>query len=90
MKKVSINTKHFDMPSIKIAKTHYFPYPCDVKVTGDKLEINIAQHQGKWRCDIAYLTDVETIKAIFDKAVNGGLISEYPAVVKELVNRLSA
>ena len=89
MKKLSIITKHFDTPSIKIAKTHYFPYPCDVKVIGDKLVINIAQYHGKWRSDIAYLTDVETIKAIFDKAVNGGLISEYPTVVKELVDRLS-
>ncbi len=90
MKKVSINTKHFDTPSIQINRTHYFPYPCDVKVIGDKLVINIAQYQGKWRCDIAYLTELETIKAIFDKAVEGGLISEYPPVVKELVNRLSA
>jgi hypothetical protein len=90
MKKVSINTEHFDTPSIKIGRTHYFPYPGDVKVVGDKLIINIAQYQGKWRCDICYLTELETIKAIFDKAISGELISEYPAVVKELVKRLSA
>jgi len=89
MKKVSINRKHFDVPSVLMNKVHYFPYPCDVKVIGDKLVINISQYQGKWRCDIAYLTEIETIKAIFDKAVDGGLISEYPIVVKELIDRLS-
>lgn len=89
MKKVSINTKHFDKPSIQINKTHYFPYPCDVSVVNEKLVINIAQYQGKWRSDIAYLTEIETIKAIFDKAVKGELISEYPPVVKEFINGLS-
>lgn len=90
MKKMSINTKHFDTPSIQVDRTHYFPYPCDVKVIGDKLVINIAQYQGKWRCDTGYLTDPEIIKAIFDKAVAGGIIPEYPATVKQFLNRISA
>jgi hypothetical protein len=61
-----------------------------VKVIGDKVVINIAHYQGKWRCDTGYLTDPETIKAIFDKAVAGGLIPEYPDVITQLLNRISA
>lgn len=89
MSSVRINKTHFDVPSVAKDRVHYFPYPKDVKIVDGKLAIAIASYQGKWRCDTGYLRSADTIKAIFDKAVKGGLITEYPAVVNQFLKEFA-
>lgn len=90
MSNVRINKTHFDVPSVSKDGVHYFPYPKDVKIVDGKLAIAIASYQGKWRCDTGYLVNAETITAIFDRAVKGGLITEYPAVVNQFLQENAA